>query len=314
MDRFKERDANHLMSLWLDLGGDHFHGSPELSQYAALFIRKTAKYRLQPPPTPLGKEPIDCLPIKLEHGWLTDADLYHPQHVPAVYRDYTGDKRKAMWHYDQELALATARHHANLGGHQCLSNPVCTWRDDGDGWTFQATAEFLDAMPDKYGGRVANQKIGHSGKPFLYRGKITEPVEQAGPDTFRLLRPIKTVNIAAVHPGDDQYRATNRWGSISFPQVKGPAQSIDFAPIPDLTVAGGPVRLKAKASSGLPVYYEVDYGPVVVKDGAVVVSDLPIQAQLPIECRITAYQIGRRTNPTVPAAASVSQVFQVVKR
>ena len=173
------------MSLWLDLGGDHFHGSPELSQYAALFIRKTAKYRLQAPPVPLGKDTVPCLPVKLEDGWLTDPDLYHPQHAPAAYRDYTGDKRQALWHYDRELAQANSRHHGNLGHHQCLSNPVCTWRDDGDGWTFQAKAEFLDAMPDKYGGRVANQKIGHSRQPFLYRCKITEPVEQVGRDTFR---------------------------------------------------------------------------------------------------------------------------------
>ena len=66
LERFRERDANHLMSLWLDLGGDHFHGSPELSQYAALFIRKTAQYRLQAPPMPRGKDPVPCLPVKLE--------------------------------------------------------------------------------------------------------------------------------------------------------------------------------------------------------------------------------------------------------
>jgi hypothetical protein len=69
----------------------------------------------------------------------------------------------------------------------------------------------------------------------------------------------------------------------------------------------------AKASSGLPVHYEVDYGPVVVKDGKLAVSELPANAQFPIECKVTAYQIGRRTGQPVPPAAPVSQVFGVVK-
>ncbi len=311
IERFKEKDPNHLMSVWLDLGGDHFHGSPELSAYAALFIRKAAKYRI-PARLPTGDGEVACLPLKLEDGWLTDPNLYDPKHPAAAFNDYAGDKAKALWHFDEEIARANARHHANLGKHQCLSNPTCSWLDEGDGWTFRAKAEFLDAMPDKYGGKVAGTKIGHSSKPIIYRCKISEPVEPLGPDTFRLLRPVKTANIAAVHLGDEHYRATNRWGSIGFPQVKGAAQAIEFPPIPDLS-AGASHALAAKASSGLPIHYEVDYGPVVIKDGKLVVSELPSSAQFPIECKVTAYQIGRRTEVPVPPAVPVSQVFCVVK-
>jgi hypothetical protein len=173
-------------------------------------------------------------------------------------------------------------------------------------------AEFLDAMPDKYGGRVANRPVGHGRGPIEYRAKLTEPVEQIGPDRFRLLRPIKSVNVAAVHPGDEQYRATNRWGSIGFSQTKGPAQTIDFPAPPDAKAGGGPIRLEAKASSGLPVYYEVDYGPVAVRGGVVVIADLPARPRFPIECQVTAYQIGRRMSPAVPPAAPVSQVFRLI--
>ena len=312
IERFKEKDPNHLMSLWLDLGGDHFHGSPELSQYAALFIRKAAKHRI-PAQLPAGDGEVPCLPLKLEDGWLTDPDLYSPKHPAASYKDYAGDRLKALWHFDEEAARANAQHHKNLGNHQCLSNPTCVWLDEGDGWTFRAKAEFLDAMPHPYGGSVAGKQIGHSSKPFVYRCKINEPVEQVGADTFRLRRPIRSANIAAVHPGDDQYRATNCWGSISVPQVKGAAQTIEFPAVPDLPAGSDARALEVKASSGLPVYCEVDYGPVVVRDGKIAVSELPREAQFPIECRVTAYQIGRRTEPTVSPAAPVSQVFRVVK-
>ncbi len=311
--RFKHRDPNHLMSLWLDLGGDHFHGSPELSQYAALVIRKAAKYRI-PAELPAGEDEVPCVPLKLEDGWLSDFDLYNPSHSPAAYKDYTGDRFKAMWHFDEDIAKANAQHHASLGKHQCISIPVCSWLDEGDGWTFRAHAEFLDTMPDSYGGKLAGAKIGHSSKPIIYRSKISEPVEQTGPETFRLLRPVKTANIAAVSLGDEQYRATNRWGSITFPQFKGTAQTIEFPAIGDLSANSGPVALRAKASSGLPIYYEVEYGPVVVQDGKLAISELPANAQFPIECKVTAYQIGRRVSPTVSPATPVSQVFRVIER
>ena len=312
IEKFKEKDPNHLMSIWLDLGGDHFHGSPELSRYAALFIRKAARYRI-PAELPTGEGELACLPLRLEDGWLMDPDLYNPSHPPAAYKDYAGDKTRALWHFDEEIALANAQHHKNLGNHQCLSNPVCTWLDEGDGWTFQARADFLDAIPDKYGGSLANRQIGHSATPIIYRCKITEPVEQIGPDRFRLLRPTKSINIAAVNPGDDRFRATNRWGSINFPQVKGTAQTIEFPAVGDLPAGSDPVSLGARASSGLPIHYEVEYGPVAIRDGKLVVAELPQNPQFPIECRVTAYQIGRRTSPAVSPAAPVSQVFHVVK-
>ena len=312
IERFKEKEPDHLMSVWLELGGDHFHGSPELSLYAALFIRKAAKHRI-PAQLPAGEGEVPCLPLKLEDGWLTDPDLYSPKHPPAAYKDYAGDKLNALWHFDEEIARANVKHHKNIGNHQCLSQPVCTWLDDGDGWTFRAKAEFLDAMPNAYGGSVGGKQVAHSSKPPVYRCKINEPVEQIGPDTFRLLRPVKAANIAAVHLGDEQFRATNRWASINSPQVKGAAQTIEFPAVPDLPAGGGPQALEARASSGLQVYYEVDYGPVVVREGKIAVSELPSNAQFPIECKVTAYQIGRRTGQPVPPAAPASQVFHVVK-
>ena len=312
IEQFKQKEPNHLMSLWLDLGGDHFHGSPELSQYAALFIRKTAEYRI-PAQWPAGADPVQCLPLKLEGGWLTDLNLESPRHAPAAYSDYAGDKLQGMWHYDRELAEANSRHHERLGRHQALTSPACTWLDEGDGWTFKVAAQFLDAMPAQYGGKEADQKVGHANTPIVYRCKINEPVEQVGPDTFRVLRPVKSINVVAVNAGDDQYRATNRWGSISVPAIKGQAQSIDFPPVPTMKADAGALLLDAKAGSGLPVYYQVDYGPVIVKDGKLLISELPTAAQFPIECKVTAYQLGRRTPPVVAPAAPVSQTFSVVK-
>jgi len=89
------------------------------------------------------------------------------------------------------------------------------------------------------------------------------------------------------------------------------AQTIDFPSIADLAPGAAPQPLRAAASSGLPVYYEVDYGPVRIARGRVVVDQLPAGAPFPPECWITAYQIGRRVGNTIAPAVPVSRVFSV---
>jgi hypothetical protein len=70
--------------------------------------------------------------------------------------------------------------------------------------------------------------------------------------------------------------------------------------------------LRAKATSGLPIYCEVEYGSVTIRDGKLRVAELPARPRFPIECRVTAYQMGRRIAPAIQPAPPVSQVFQIV--
>jgi hypothetical protein len=320
IQKFRERDPNHLMSLLLDLGGDHFFSSPELWTQAALFIRKTAQRRI-PAQLPPGDEPVKCLPVKCESGWLTDPDLKEPHHAPAAYGDYTGDKNKAFWHFDREMAEAVTRHLRNMANPQCLNSPEVTWLDEGDGWTFRAKAEWVEVLPDRYCGPLAGLKVGHSDTPLEIRCQASDPsLTKVGADTFRMLRPPEyppkagaygRVHLASVHLGDAKYRATNRWSNTDIPAVKGEKQTIEFAPLGDLKPGSPGVELKATASSGLPVHFEVDYGPVVIEGGKLAVRDLPGNPQYPIECRVTAWQIGRRTGNPVEAAPPVSQTLRV---
>jgi hypothetical protein len=324
--RFRERDPEHLMSLVLDLGGDHFFGSPELWEHAAVFIRKTAERRIPAGPPP-GDGPVKCLPVRAETGWLTDDDLREPRHAPAPFADYAGDRARAFWHYDGEAAGAAARHHRNMARPQCLEGPSCAWLDEGDGWTLRVNSEWVEALPDKYCGPLAGMKVGHSDLPYEFRCQPhDESVAKVGDDAFRVLGPPAyrpgasswgKIHLAAVHPGDAEYRATNRWSSVEVPAVKGAKQTIDFAPVPDLEAGGPGVELKAAASSGLPVHFEVDYGPVVIEDGGLVkslrVRDLPTNPQYPVECGVTAWQMGRRIGDVVEPAPPVSRTFRIVR-
>jgi hypothetical protein len=311
--QFRRESGDHLMSLVVQPGADHFHGSPELAAYVAMFLAKTVEYRV-PASAAERRTPVACLPLKAASGWLMDSDLYAPKHNAAPFAEYAGDRHDALWLYDREMVEATTAMHRQLDAHQVLSNPECFWLDEGDGWIFQARAEFLDTIPEAYGGSVGGQKVGHARTPFVYRAKPNEPVAQVGPDRFRLLRPTRRVHIAAFHPGDERFRATIRWGSIDMPRVKdASSQTIEAAGIADLAADSKPVRIRASSSSGAPVHFEVDYGPVVVENGRLRISEIPPRARFPISCRITAYQIGRRTPPVAAAAAPVSVSFQVVQ-
>jgi len=312
IQRFRAADPNHLMSLLVHPGADHFHGAPELYEYMALFIRKTGQYRL-PRALPAGDGPVPCRPVALEDGWLTDPEIERPTRDAAPYKSYSGNRAEAFWHFDEETARAVNRFHERLTKHQALENPKCTWLDDGDGWTLRASAKHLDTMPATYGGSVGGAKAGRPAGPIEYRCKLDEPVVKTGADTFRLTRWTKKIHIAAFHPGDHTYRSTIRWSGVTVPKVKGASQSIDFPAVAGLGRTSRAVTLRATASSGLPVHYVVEYGPVAVDGSTLTVSDVPIGATFPMECKVTAYQVGRRAAPAIRPAKPVSRTFEVTR-
>ncbi len=103
--RLRAADAENLMSLTVDPGAGHTTWSRDLSRYCAMFVRKAAEGRL---PEQMPAEGIvQCRQIKAADGWLTDSDLDDPKHAPAAYADYNGDRGKAFWHLDGEIARAS---------------------------------------------------------------------------------------------------------------------------------------------------------------------------------------------------------------
>ena len=101
------KDHQHLMSLVVVPGGDHGDWDVEL---AAMFVRKAAEYRA-PKGKRDGSKPATCRTIKAEDGWLSSADITDPQHKPAPFGEYAGDKDYVFWHFDGEMAKAVREYH-----------------------------------------------------------------------------------------------------------------------------------------------------------------------------------------------------------
>jgi hypothetical protein len=95
------------LSLVVIPNADHGAWQQELT---ALFIRKAAEYRL-PKEKRDGRQPAGCAPLPVNNGWLTDADLDHPQFEPAAPESFKGDKNHAFWHFDEEMTRAVYEFH-----------------------------------------------------------------------------------------------------------------------------------------------------------------------------------------------------------
>jgi hypothetical protein len=338
---FRAAGDKNLGSVVVEPGAGHFAWSNRSAEYFALFLRKAAKARI--PEWPLdATEPVKCKAIDAKTGWLTDLTIKAPGHKPASYKDYAGDRSKAAWHFDREVAEATETYHTGLAGKK---DQFIRWKDAysvdagarfffteikwvGDGQTFEVHPEYADVYPrtqqNGQGPRwpLAGKPVGHSMAPVLVR-PVGGPVVAVGPDKFRMkydaLAPATDPGRAtflASSAGDAGYRYTEQVGMMpkgfAGMMKSGKEQAITFPPVGNLK-SGGAFELKAMSDAGLPVEYYVAHGPAVIEGGKLRVADVPTRAVFPIEVRVVAYQFGIGVEPRVKTAAPVEQTIRIEK-
>jgi len=337
---FRAQDERHLASIVVEPGAGHFAWSDRNAAYLALFIRKAAQARIPPAWPTDAKEPPALLEIDHRSGWLTDLTIKAPGECePAPYGQYRGDRAKAAWHFDKEMAEATVAYHAGGFGKK---DQFIRWNDPhwvdagarffftdltwvGDGQTFEVHPVYADTYPSQPGGRgprwpQAGKTVGHSTAPILVR-QVSGPVAATGPNTFRMhydgLAPATEgarVTFMAYSAGDAEYRYTEHVGMMprGFNGLKkGKAQTITFPPVGDLKADGGPLELKATSDAGLPVEYYVAYGPARVAGGRLEVCEVPARATFPIAVKVVACQFGSGVAPLVQSATPVEQTIRI---
>ena len=119
---WRSDDEKRLGTVIIEPGAGHFAWSDRNADYLALFIRNAAAARIQ---SPAGGQPqvTVCKEIDPKSGWLSDSAIkVMTDSKPAPYDKYIGDKAKANWHFDEELAKATQAYHAGISGRKrCVS-------------------------------------------------------------------------------------------------------------------------------------------------------------------------------------------------
>jgi hypothetical protein len=338
---YRGKDPAHLASILVEPGAGHFPWSQRNADYAARFITKAAAAKIPANwPTDAAQSP-QLLTIDPKAGWLTSLNLRSAQtEKPAAADGFAGEIGKTAWHFDRELAEATLAYHQGFE----RKDQFVRWTDPywvdagvrhffnglkwvGDGQTFEVRAAYADKypanQPDGKGPKwtKAGQSCGQSTAPIKFR-PVFGAIVPAGENRFRVqfdnLSPAADgakCNFLAYSEGDAEYRYTEQIGMSprGLANLKdGKAQTITFPPI-ELPADLSPTPLKATSDSGLAVEYYVAAGPGEIRDGKLVISELPQRSAYPIELRVVAYQFGSGVEPKFKTAAPVEQVLRIEK-
>lgn len=333
---FRQASPKHLASIIIEPGAGHFAWSDRTAAYLSLFIQKAARARIPNAPGEAGK-PVMCKQINPETGWLSQVPAKAPtQPAPASYDRFEGDKSKAAWHFDEEIAKATAAYHAGLAGKQDQfirwSDP--TWVDAGvrnyltdlkwiDTQSFEVHPHYADNYPKTSASAPgphwaeAGKPLGHSPAAIQIRPVGGSPVIASGPATFRIQYSAlagadegSRVTFLAFSPGDDQFRYTEQVGMMprGFKGLtKGKEQTITFPNIGTLPVDGTSVALHATSDADLPIEYYVAYGPAIIENGKIRAAEIPARTRPPITAKVVAWQFGSARAPLVKGATPIDQ-------
>jgi hypothetical protein len=339
MIKFRSLDSANLGSIVIEPGAGHFAWSDRSAAYLALFLRKAAQARIADWPID-AKSPVACKRIDPASGWLSDLSIKTPvDGSPAAFREYKGDKARASWHVDRELANATSSYHQGIG----KKDQFIRWTDSysvdagarfffdeskwvKDGQTFEVHPVYADTCPktqkDGKGPRwaLAGKPVGHS-QTAIHVRTVGGPFVAVGPNTFRIrfdaLAPATNAGrgtFLAYSDGDAEYRYTEQVGMMpkGFATLdKGKEQTITFPALGDLKADSAPVPLRATSDSGLAVEYYVAHGPAIIENGKLKIADLPARSTYPLEVKIVAYQFGRGAEPLVKTAPPVEQSVRI---
>jgi hypothetical protein len=339
MVKFRSLNPANLGSIVIEPGAGHFAWSDRSASYLALFLRKAAQARIPDWPAD-AKTPVACRRVDPATGWLADLSIKTPgMHPPAAFNNYKGNKAHAGWHFDRAMAQATLAYHEGIrkkdqflrwtdsysveAGARFFFNDI-QWVEDGQ--TFRVHPVYADAYPktqrDGKGPRwaLAGKPVGHAQTPIKVR-KVGGPLVAVGPDTFRMrfdaLAPATSTGrgtFLAFSEGDSEHRYTEHVGMMpkGFATLTtGKEQKITFPPLGDLKADANPIPLGATSDSGLPVEYYAAYGPAVIDNGKLKITDLPLRATFPLEIEVVAYQFGRGIEPKIQTALPFSQRIRV---
>jgi len=316
---------NEPLSFLFDPGTGHFDCSEQLTKLIARYIDGAAKARLSDDNDSILK------PIDVEKGWVIGLPFPNTKAYSAKQlKDAVGEERNNPWFFDKELAVAAHqlckvdwKRKAQIptyvnedGTPAAFSKRNIVWpipyTTEADGVTFTLPTTELSSLPDSF--KNAGTPIGHSTvKPevTVICGNATHVKD----NVFRLVpgrsyTDKSTTYFIIRQEGNKEYRTSVQPGQLVVDaNIKGMAQQITFDSIPDATVKTKFIPLHATATSNMPVGFYVKAGPAIIKDGQLVITDIPFRSNLPIKVTVGAYQWGRTIEPAIQTAVQIERSF-----
>lgn len=335
--KYRAQDENCLMGEFVDISSGHFNFTPQSAVVIAMFIRKAVKLRI-PENAPIDK-PVELKFIDPNSGWLILPDkLGTPECKPVSCSQWQGDPKLGLWYFDEEMALTINNYMVDqLNKKPQMIQPVVNGQPvvldkkgmidyspvmEPNGTTFKMIATWYDQAPypSLYGGAM----LGHVPDQISFRVG-SGALDQVGPDLFKVGIHRGIVlnqgnpwepHIIAYSNGNDEFRRADRpiHIVIDIQNKSGEQQTLDFPKIPDQKVKRlKALKLKAKASSGLPVQYFIISGPAVIESNVLKFDSIPPRSRFPLRVLVGAYQWGRNTDPKIKSVGPLIQEFLITK-
>jgi hypothetical protein len=346
--KFRAEHPNAAIAMLAEPGNGHYNYCDDLINFLAMFIRKSAEYRL-PSDEPMDRPPV-LKTVDSTKGWLVQRwHLSQPRTVkPAPFAKYTGDQKLAFWAFDKEMAWDTQNYFAGQPGKlpQLLSitaddmpltkscgEPVdLAFLPLADGATFRLKTSYMSFVP---GDATHNQNaarwaylppgspLGHAaGGGSIELHKIVGPVIQTGMNTFRVAfnRVSSTrdgrdndIWLWASQAGDAKYKNIVQQAHMRIPDFnQGAPQRITFPEIPGQKAGTKSLKLGAVSDSGREVYYYVREGPAEIDGDELQFTRIPPRAKFPVKVTVVAWQLGRDGDPKLKTATPVEQTFEIL--
>jgi hypothetical protein len=321
----KKAVPHALIGGMLDRGYGHLNWFPAMSRYAALFLHKAIKARLN--------RSDHLRPVTFSSGWLCDPT---GRHRDAPVQKYTGNAQRAFWVFDGQQARAWHYLFFRDSGKKqrmiafTLHGKIAPWwpgwalqelpwQPLSNGISFKVHAVFRKKVPRIFSnagmplGSADHQKIKYC--VLGWAGQI----RQVGPNEFRLRFNREGVNGRTLHLLIGAYVKGTRKdmpaiavASIFVPgSNSGTPQKIDFPPIANVSAGVRSMALRATVNSPLRVHYYVDWGPAKVVGQRLVFTKIPVATRWPVVVRITAYQWGKSTPPAYATAPMITRSFYI---
>lgn len=333
------------MSMLSEPAAGHFDSTDAKVEYLALYLKKAARYRLPSKAAPDGTatlRPID----PTREGWLVDRWRFNqpPAASAAPVSQYRGKRDEAFWFFDEEMARSTEKIQATFRGQQAdlvgysQNGKVLPQVDGthqqvtipflpiGDGLTFQLTGAFLDSVPpgrpERWTGLKAESPIGHGSGPIRI-DRICGPVEKLSDDSFAIRfyrmgidnhKRSNEIWLVATNAGDGRYKRAAEQAVLHFPlrNNQGAEQRIDFPEIANRKRGAGALKLEARSSAGVKVYFYVREGPEI-EGGTLRFTGIPPRSRFPVKVTVVAWQWGRSIEPKLKTADPVERSFWIEK-
>ncbi|MDE6857924.1 MAG: hypothetical protein K2J33_04230 [Alistipes sp.] len=313
---FMRRYPAAVLSLLCDAGHAHSDISGFEIDYIVEFIRAAARMRL--PEGWDGRGRAELRRVDVRDCWL--ADRWRRDAAPtaqaAPYDEYGGCRDSAFVYLDERMVRLTEEYYARERGRRERRLVVrqrgreverVEFRPDADGVTYHASVGYDDATRSDSKIRLRRE---------------CGPVEIVGDTTFRLRfdragfadRRLSKLGVYAAADADGEYKRSVADMSVRVPLkiTAGQPQTIDFPPLDDVKAGSAEaIRLQARSTSGMRVYYYVEEGAAHIEGDTLVFDPIPPRAAMPMRVTVVAWQHG--VQGLWQTAEPVSRTFRMVR-